>query len=431
MTDLALFGGPQVRTAPYPVHDTMIGKEEEDAVIETLRRKELSGFSGRPGERFLGGPNVRLLEDRFRRYFETEHAVSFNSATSALHSAVAAVGVGPGDEVIVPPTSMSASATCVVMANAVPVFADIEDETFCLDPDAVADCITPRTKAIIVVNLFGHPGRLEALKEIADTHGLALIEDNAQAPGAKINDEFAGTIGDIGVLSLNYHKAMQTGEGGVAITNDDRLAQRMQLIRNHGEVVLAKWEDGPLPELENIVGWNYRMTEVEAAIGAAQIAKLDKLLDIRRSLAESLAEKLRHHDFLVTPLVRQNCTHSYYFFTMRFLAERAGFDRAVFVKAMQAEGVAISPGYEIPIYRYPMYQQMTAYGAKGCPFRCPHYDGTPDYSAGLCPTAERLYDVELVTTDICKYPNSELEVQEFADAVDKIASNRDRLARSD
>ncbi|MBB54129.1 MAG: DegT/DnrJ/EryC1/StrS aminotransferase [Magnetovibrio sp.] len=429
MTELAMYGGPRVRDIPYPTHDTMIGREEEEAVIATLRRKELSGFSGRPGDRFLGGPNVRRLEDGFRTYFGTTHAVSFNSATSALHSAVAAVGVGPGDEVIVPPTSMSASATCVVMANAVPVFADIEDETFCLDPNEVEKKITPRTKAIIVVNLFGHPARLEALKEISSEHELALIEDNAQSPGAAINGKFAGTIGDIGVLSLNYHKAIQTGEGGVAVTNNDKYAQRMQLIRNHGEVVLAKWTDDDLPDLENIVGWNYRMTEIEAAIGMSQIEKLDKLLEVRRDLANSLTAALQPYKFLIPPFVRQNCSHSYYFFTMRFLPEEAGYHRDVFVRAMQAEGVAISPGYEIPIYRYPMYQNQIAYGDTGCPFRCPHYTGEPDYAAGLCPTAERLYDLELVTTDICKFPNGAREVKEFVEAVHKVADNQERLSK--
>ena len=420
---LALFGGEPVRRDPYPVHTTMIDAAEEQEVLKVLRSGHLSGFSARPGERFLGGPKVRQLEEDFARYFSVEYAVTFNSATSALHGAVSAAGISPGDEAIVPPTTMSATASCVLMQNAVPVFADIENKTFGLDPKAVESSITPYTKAILTVNLFGHPSRLKELEDIAAKHNLLLIEDNAQSPGAQCNGRLTGTIGQMGIQSLNYHKGIQTGEGGVVLTNDKKMAEHLQLVRNHGEVVIGHMDKSENLYLINMLGCNYRLTEVQAAIGIPQLKKLDELNAIRIKLADLLSDGLREYDFLTTPLVRENCNHVYYLYPMRFHQEQIGISRDIFVKAMQAEGISLSQGYVKPIYLEPMYQQKIAYGSRGCPFRCPWYEGSVSYKAGLCPVAERLHFEQIMTTDICKYPNSEREVHEFVVAVKKIIDN--------
>lgn len=427
MTDkLALFGGTPVRTAPYPIHDTMIGEEEEREVLDALRSKHLSGFSARPGDRFLGGPKVRALEEAFAEYFGVKYAVTFNSATSALHAMVSAVGVGPGDEVIVPPTTMSATATAVVMNNAVPIFADIENETFGLDPAATEAAITPNTKAIMAVNLFGHAAQLQELEAIAAKHNLVLLEDNSQSPGAKMGNRMVGTVGRMAAQSLNYHKAIQTGEGGVVLTNNDRDALHLQLIRNHGEVVIGKL-DVDEDQLVNVVGYNYRLSEVQAAIGIPQIAKLNQLLEIRYELAGRLVDGLKQFDFLIPPVTREDCTHVYYLFPIRYLADKTGVSRANFVKAVAAEGVALAGGYVQPIYMEPMFQKLIAYGDKGCPFKCPMYDGSPSYEMGICPTAETLYGSELMTTDICKYPNGTQEVDELITAIARVADNFDQL----
>lgn len=420
---LAIFGGEPVRKEPYPVHTTMINATEEKEVLEVLRSGHLSGFSARPGDRFLGGPKVRQLEDDFARYFGVKYAITFNSATSALHGAVSAAGIGPGDEVIVPPTTMSATASSVLMQNAIPVFADIEDETFGLDLEAVEQAITSRTKAILTVNLFGHPSRLKELEDIAPKHNLLLIEDNAQSPGAQCNGRLAGTIGRMGIQSLNYHKGIQTGEGGVVLTNDKKIAEHLQLTRNHGEVVIGHMDKSENLDLINMLGWNYRLTEVQAAIGIPQLKKLDELNAIRIKLADLLSDGLREYDFLTTPLVRENCNHVYYLYPMRFHQEQIGISRDIFVKAMQAEGISLSQGYVKPIYLEPMYQRKLAYGSRGCPFRCPWYSGLTSYDQGLCPTAERLHFEEFIITDICKYPNGEKEIDEFVEAVKKIMDN--------
>lgn len=426
---LAVLGGEKVRKIPYPEHSTMINEREEKLVLEVLRSGHLSGFSARPGERFLGGPKVREFEEKFEARFGVRSAVTFNSATSALHAAVAAAGVGPGDEVIVPPTTMSATATAIVMQNGIPVFVDIENETYGLNPTLVEAAVTPRTKAILVVNLFGHPARLLEIKNIAVKHGLVLIEDNAQSPGAMCEGSLAGTIGEMGIQSLNYHKMIQTGEGGVVLTNDLGYSDHLELVRNHGEVVV-----GHLPGIEerdivNVIGWNYRLTELQAAVGIPQFEKLDYLLNERIRLARMLTKVLRQFSFLTPPMERSGCSHVYYLYPIRFDREAAGFTRGQFVKAIQAEGISIGAGYVKPIYLEPMYQRKIAYGSRGCPFTCPLYEGSRDlYRKGICPTAEKLYFDELLTTDICKYPNSEREVEEFAEAVLKITKNRDKVS---
>jgi perosamine synthetase len=426
---LALLGGDPIRKEPYPIHTTLIDGAEEQEVLEVLRSGHLSGFSARPGERFLGGPKVKELEKQFCDYFGTKYAVTFNSATSALHGTISAAKIGPGDEVITSPTTMSATPSSVLMQNAIPVFADIEDETFGLDPDAVKKAITSRTKAILTVNLFGHSSRLEELEHIAAKHGLLLIEDNAQSPGARCDGRLAGTIGLMGVQSLNYHKGIQTGEGGLVLTEDARAAEHLRLVRNHGEVVIGYMDKGEELDLENLLGWNYRLTEIQAAVGIPQLRKLDELNVIRIGLAGILSERLQEYDFLTTPLVRQNCSHVYYLYPLRFHRDRIGISRETFVKAMQVEGISLTQGYVKPIYLEPMYQKKIAYGARGCPFRCPWYDGLVSYDRGLCPTAERLHFEEFIITDICKYPNGEREVNEFVEAVKKIADNVHELVK--
>lgn len=426
--NLALFGGMPIRQSPYPIHDSMINEEEEKEAIEVLRGKHLSGFSAKPGERFLGGPKVKEFEQSLKDYFGVKHAISFNSATTALHGIVNAAGVGPGDEVIVPSTTMSATATAVVMQFAVPVFADIEDETFGLDPAAVERAITDRTKAILAVNLFGHPARLKELRMIAERHKLILLEDNAQSPGAFAEGQKTGTIGLMGVQSFNYHKGCQTGEGGAVLTNDDRCARHLQLLRNHGEVVIDHFEHSDA-DLVNMVGSNYRLTELQAAVGIPQMRKLDHLNKIRRDLAARLSEGLLSYDFLKTPIIRENCTHSFYLYALRYSAEILGTKRSTFAKAMKAEGVSLTEGYVRPIYLEPMYQKKIAYGKKGMQFRKPIYDGDVSYSAGICPIAEKLWKEQLLVTDICKFPLGEKEVDEFLMAVEKIVHNIDSLRK--
>ena len=425
---LAILGGEPVRKKKYPKHTTCINDDEKKEILEVLVDGELSGFSGRIGDRFLGGKKVKQLEKNFCSYFKVKHAISFNSATSALHGAIAAAGIGPGDEVITSPFTMSASATAILMNNAIPVFADIDSNTFNIDPDSVKSLLTSRTKGILTVNIFGQPSDLDRLTEIAKSNNLVLIEDNAQSPGAKFNEKFTGTIGHMGILSLNYHKMIQCGEGGIILTDDDKLALHSQLIRNHGEVIIPNMENDTI--LTNQLGWNYRMTELQAAVAIPQLKKLDHLTKIRIELTDFLTKSLKQFEFLSPPYIRDNCNHVFYVYPIKYNAEKIGISRKLFAKVMKAEGMIIGEGYMMPLYLNPIFQKKLAY-TKGCPFSCPYYDGKTNYEKGICPICERMYEKELLTTEICKYPNTKEDILEFITSIKKIVDNIELIKEMD
>src|SRR5262245_21901216 len=215
-----------------------IGAEEKAAVEQVMATGKLSGFIGEWCDSFNGGSKVQAFEAAWRERFASRHAITVNSNTSGLFASMGAVGLAPGDEVIVPPYTMSATAMAPLIYGGIPVFADIEPATFCLDPQAVRRALTPRTRAILAVNLFGHPAPLAELRALAEQHGIWLVEDNAQGPLAMEHGRYAGTMGHIGIFSLNYHKHVHTGEGGMCVTADDELALRLQMIRNHGENIV-------------------------------------------------------------------------------------------------------------------------------------------------------------------------------------------------
>ncbi|MEK7084716.1 MAG: aminotransferase class I/II-fold pyridoxal phosphate-dependent enzyme, partial [Patescibacteria group bacterium] len=231
---LAINGGTPVRTEPFPSHNT-IGPEEKAAVNRVLDSGVLSRYIGAWGPEFYGGAEVQAFEKAWAEYFNVKHTVAVNSCTTGLQTALGAAGIGPGDEVIVSPYTMAASATSCLWYGAVPVFADIEEEYFCLDSKSVEERITEYTRAIVIVDLFGQPYNADVINAIAKKHNLMVIEDSAQAPGARYKEKFAGTLADMGVYSLNFHKHIHTGEGGVIVTDNDELAERCRLIRNHAE----------------------------------------------------------------------------------------------------------------------------------------------------------------------------------------------------
>ena len=417
MSALAIDGGIPVRRDPFPGYNT-IGDEERRAVLEVLDSGVLSQFVGVWGPDFFGGPRVQRLEQRWADYFGSRHAVSMNSATSGLYAAIGAAGVGPGDEVIVSPYTMSASAAAAVVYGAVPVFADIEAETFCLDPAAVAARVTPKTKAIIGVDLFGHPAQWEALRRVVAGRSIVLIEDAAQAPGARIGERYAGTFGDMGVFSLNYHKTIHSGEGGVVVTDDPDLAERLQLIRNHGEaVVKAKGTT----RLASMVGFNYRMTEIEAAIATEQLAKLAVLLAPRIEAAEYLTEHLAAMPGVTPPWVRPSVTHGFYVYPIRYDGRQGSLTRGQLAAALRAEGIPIQTGYVEPLYRQPMYQQSIGFGESGFPFVDPNGDRVR-YPDGLCPVAERMHETELMYLTQIHAQVSRKDLTDIVIAFDKVLS---------
>lgn len=420
---LALLGGSPINAKPTPRYNT-IGAEEKAAVMEVLDSGELSGFVASADQYFWGGKQVRALEEQFKRHFGVKHAIGVNSATSGLHCAVSATGIGPGDEVIVPPYTMTATATAVLMTGAVPVFADIEDRTFGLDPESVRANITPQTRGILAVNLWGHGARLAELRAIADKHGLFLIEDNAQAADADYKGRKTGTIGHAAVFSLNRHKTIQSGEGGVVITDDDTLALKAALMRNHGEVIV---EPMGVTDIVNTVGLNYRMTEIEAAVGRVQFGRLGGLNAHRQRLAKRLTDGLKKIPGLVPPAVEDGCSHVYYIYGIRYDEKAVGIPRELFAKAMVAEGFFLRAGYVKPIYLEPLYQKKICFGPNGFPFTANPRNANLSYSKGICPTVERLNDREILLTNLIYPPLEEEFIDRFLEAFDKIVANRDSL----
>jgi dTDP-4-amino-4,6-dideoxygalactose transaminase len=432
---LAIHGGEPVRTKLFPSY-RVIGEEEKAAVNRVLESGILSRFLGCWHDDFYGGPEIQTLEREWADYFNVKHAIAVNSCTSGLYCAVGATGIEPGDEVIVSPYTMVASATAAVIYHAIPVFADIEEDCFCLEPGSVEACITPRTRAIIAVDLFGQPYDAERINAIAKRHHLTVIEDAAQAPGAKYGDRYAGTLGDIGVFSLNYHKHVHCGEGGIVVTDDDELADRVRLIRNHAEAVVGEKGVG---NLANMVGFNFRMTEVEAAIARCQLKKLAGVVEQRKVNCHYLSERLGEIPSIVPPLVRQGCTHVYYVHALKFLEEVAGVSRDRFIEAVRAElaptelrereGVILSCGYVKPIYLEPMYQKRIAFGSRGYPFTAPYYNGTVKYDKGICPVVERIHERELFSHELMRPPMTEGDLDDVVKAFWKVWKHLEDLKR--
>jgi perosamine synthetase len=408
---LALRGGEPVRSLAFPPPPPL-GDAERRAVAEVLDSGVLSAFVGAWGKDFGGGPRVRSLERAWTERFEVRHAVAMNSATSALNAATAAAGVGPGDEVIVSPYTMSASAVCALVHGATPVFADIDPDTFGLDPESVRARVTPRTKAIVAVDILGLAAGMDAILAIAAEHGLTVIEDAAQAPGATYHGRNAGTLGHIGVFSLNCHKTIQCGEGGVAVTDDDRLAERLALARNHGEAVV----DAMGSDAADVLGFNYRMGELEAAIAEQQLARLEELTAPRIAHADRLSDRLSGLEGVRTPLVPEGARHVYYLYALRLDEAALGVSRARFAEALRAEGIPVTEGYGPPLYRQALYQRRAVPALRG--------EHAPDYADGLCPVCERMSDHEVIVHPLIHAGLSDSDVDDVAAAIVKVHARR-------
>jgi len=414
---LAIRGGaPQIST-PFPPYRSL-GKEEIEAANRVLRSGVLSAFIGSAGPGFLGGPEVKALEREAAERFGVRHVVAVNSWTSGLVAAVGAIGIAPGDEVIVTPWTMVATATAILHWNGIPVFADIDRDTFNLDPAAAEAAITPRTRAILCADIFGQSADIPALRAIADRHGLRLLTDTAQAPGALLAGRPAGTAADIGGFSLNYHKHIHCGEGGLLVTDDDHLAQRLQLIRNHGEAVIQS--DNP-SELANILGHNFRLGEIEAAIARAQLHKLPALVASRQRAADRLRAGLADLPGLQLPAVADQATHVYYVFGMTLDPEVLGKSRSWVVEALHAEGVsALLEGYQC-IHLNPLFRHRIAYGSEGFPWKgLSSGESYVSYSPGLCPMAEDLHQRTFLGLNLCAHPYTDPQIDQVVAAFRKV-----------
>ena len=411
---LAILGGTPVIDYPFSRYNSM-GNEEVEAAANVVRSGILSKFLASWTDDFYG-----------ELFFNVRNAITVNSWTSGLIAAVGAVGTQPGDEIIVSPWTMSASASAILHWNAIPVFADIDRDSFCIDPTSVEKNITPYTTAILSVDIFGQSANMKELTRIAQENNLKIISDSAQAPGALSAAKFAGTSADIGGFSLNYHKHINTGEGGVLFTDNDVFAERLRLIRNHAEAVVeAKGEEN----LTNMLGHNFRMGEIEAAIGIQQLKKLQTAIESRVIIAQKLNDGLRHLKGLTTPSVSIGNTHIYYKYGMRVDPSILGISKFRLAEALKAEGVkGLSTSY-VNVHLFPMFQQKIAYGSEGFPWSSDICKRDVDYKKGICPVAEELQDYSYLGFDICEFALSESDVDLIIEAFQKVWRNLTSLQR--
>jgi len=421
---LALFGGPKTINKKFKKYNS-IGLEEQNAVKRVIENGVLSKYLARWGDDFFGGPMVKKFEEDWKNKFKVKHAITVNSWTSGLICAIGAIDIEPGDEVILPPWTMSASAMAILHWNAIPVFADIDPITFCVDPISIEKNISPYTKAIMVVDIGGQSADMGEIIKIAEKYNLKIICDTAQSPGAKYYDRFAGTMADIGGYSLNYHKHIHTGEGGVLVTNNDVLANKMRLIRNHAESVVG---DMKFDDLTNMIGYNFRLGEIESAIGIEQLKKLDSFILSRQLVAKKLYEGLENLNGLILPKVRENCTHVYYMFFMSLdLDQLKGAKRENIFKALIEEGLeGLSLSYT-NVHLLPIFQKKQAYGKKGFPWNSEFSKRNINYNKGICPVSESLQDDNYLGFQMCMFEMDEIEVELMINAFQKVWKNLEFL----
>ena len=276
-------------------------------------------------------------------------------------------------------------------------FADIDQMTFSLSVESIKENITKNTRAIVVADIFGQSADMAEIMAVAAEHNLRVISDSAQAIGTHYMSKKTGTFADIGGYSLNYHKHIHTGEGGILVTNDDVLAEKLRLIRNHGEVVAGERGDS---DLINLVGYNFRLGEVEAAIGLEQLKKLDDLLSEKQKRVTKLSSKISDLPGLTLPAVADNRDHSYYIFGMQIDPTITGISRDLICEALNAEGLPVNAKYQ-NIHLLPMYQNKLAYGSKGFPWTSEICKRDIRYNKGICPNAEKLNDETYVGLNTC------------------------------
>ncbi|MNJ84121.1 UDP-4-amino-4-deoxy-L-arabinose--oxoglutarate aminotransferase [compost metagenome] len=300
-----------------------IQQQDIDAVTEVLQ----SGM-------LIQGRKVEALETQIAAYLGVKHAIAVSNGTATLHLALIVSGIGPGDEVIVPALSYVATANVVELVGATPVFVDIETETFNIDPNLIEQKITPKTKAIIPVHEFGLACQMEMILSLAKKYKLAVIEDAACALGAKSGDFFAGTQGDLGSFSFHPRKAITSGEGGLLVTNDDDIAQKLRVLRNHG----IEYRNGKMDFVA--AGFNYRMTDIQAALVLSQFQRFEQILSYKQTLAAVYFEELRDSEF-VLPSVPEKHIHTWQSF---HILVPAHIDRDLLIDYMKEKGVGVNLG---------------------------------------------------------------------------------------
>ncbi len=348
---LALHGGTPVRSTLLPYGRQTIDEDDIRAVVETLRSDWLTT-----------GPKVNEFEEAFAAWVGARHAVSFSSGTAALHGAAFAAGLEAGDEAITSPLTFAATANCVLYQGAKPVFADITSATLNLDPDQVARLVTSRTKALLPVDYAGHPAELEAMLEIAERHGLTVIEDACHALGAEYRGRRVGSISHMTIFSFHPVKHLTTGEGGMVTTDNAEFAETLRKFRNHGISSNARdrQQEGQWHYEMVLLGFNYRLTDIACALGLQQLAKLEANLARRREIAGKYAGALRALSGIIVPAARSEVSPAWHLYPIRLDLTKLAAGRAEIYRALRAENIGVNVHY-IPVHLHPYYRERFGY----------------------------------------------------------------------
>jgi len=405
---IALKGGKPVRTTPWPKWPLFTDKDKADlaAVLDDGRMTSITG------------PKVKEFEEKYAAAFGAKHALATCNGVTAIHLALASLEIGTGDEVVVPAHTFIGTSIPVLMANAIPVFVDISRDSFNIDPSKIEAAITPRTRAIVPVHLNGLPADMAEITAIARRHGLAVVEDACQAHGAFYKDTRVGTLGDVSCFSFFEDKVLTTGEGGMVVTNDERLYDLARSIRSYGEEFVADIGDRKYEHLR--LGFNYRMGALPAVLGINQLDRLDQMVAKRNANARYLRERLANVPGITPPKDFPDRLSAFYKFVCRIDTAVIRTDVLTFIEAIKAEGVPATPRYPKPLPLQKVYREKLGYGKTHCPYDCEKYGKDIDYTKGSWPEAER---VGLEAFVLLVHPSEEeRDLADAVAAVEKVAA---------
>ena len=340
-----------------PYGKQSIDEDDIAAVVEVLRSDWLTT-----------GPKVAEFEQAFADFVGTKEAVAVSSGTAALHAAMYALEIGPGDEVIVPAMTFAATANCVVFREATPVFADVDSNALLISPAEFQTKITSRTKAVITVDYTGHPADYDAIRSITQKHGIALVADACHALGAFYKSRPVGSLADLSVFSFHPVKHITTGEGGMITTNNPELAGRMRRFRNHGITTdhhQREKEGSWFYEMVDL-GYNYRLTDLQCALGFSQLKKLPRFLEKRRKIAKQYDDFFCHISGISPLKVSSDVDHAYHLYVVQLNLKRLGADRMALFRKLRRQGIGVNVHY-IPVHLHPFYRRKFGTGTDLCP----------------------------------------------------------------
>ncbi len=406
---LAIDGGTPVRTKPFPSRGEGFGEAEMANLSDVIHSGQLFR---------VGGQKTKAVEEEFAALLGMKHAIAVTSGTAAIHTAVACINPDPGDEIITTPMSDMGTVIGVLFQQAIPIFADVVENGYHLDPKAVREQITPRTRAIIVVHLWGMAADMDEFLAIGKEHGIPVIEDCAQAYLTEYRGRLSGTMGEMGCFSLQQSKHITCGDGGLVVTNHDDLAERARLFSDKG------WDRTAEGRGHAFLGINYRITELQSAVVLAQLGKLEEFVARRRALSDRLTRQISGIAGLIPPGESASSGNTCWYYPLLVQDEKLGISRERFVAALNAEGVSAGTWLGQALYSFPVLSEQLTFGKSHHPFDCPSASRKVEYGPGLCPNAEKsLRELAILTVNEFY---SEQDVDDMAAAIRKVAASAGR-----